>query len=136
MRKHSHSVTELHLHIVLVTKFRKPLLTGEIDETVKRECRRILEHYECRVEEMETDKDHIHILMEMPPKYSVMQIVNVLKGVSSRMVRKEHGEEIEKMLKHSSFWSPSYYAGTTGGVTLETVKRYVEAQRQAKPWEN
>ena len=130
MRKHSHSVTELHLHIVLVTKYRKPLLTGEVEETVKRECRRILEHFECKVEEMETDRDHIHILVEMTPKYSVKEIVNVMKGVSSRLVRKEHGETIQKQLKGNSFWSPSYYAGTTGGVTLETVKKYVESQRR------
>ena len=128
MRRSSHSVTELHYHIVLVTKYRRPVLTGNVAETVKGECTRIIEHFEGSVVEVETDVDHIHLLVDMPPKYAMSEVVNVLKGVSSRIARRDHLPEIQEHLKGGSLWSPSYYLATSGGVTLETLKEYVRSQ--------
>ena len=100
----AHAVYALEYHIVLVVKYRKPCLTGEVAEACKRECTRILEHYEGKVIQMETDVDHIHI----------------------------YGETIRKYLWKDSFWSDSYFIATSGGVTLETLKKYVEEQGRPK----
>lgn len=128
----AHAVYALEYHIVLVVKYRKPCLTGEVAEACKRECTRILEHYEGKVLQMETDVDYIHIRVSLGTKYSVKEIVNVLKGVSARMLRRDYGETIRKYLWKDSFWSDSYFIATSGGVTLETLKKYVEEQGRPK----
>ena len=115
MRKSSHSVTDLRYHIILVTKKRKKLLTGELDACIKSECLRIIHHFDGLVIEMESDLDHIHLLVELPPKYSIAEVINVLKGVSSRIVRRDYLPEIQKVLGGEAFWSPSYYPATVGG---------------------
>ena len=129
MHKSSHSVTDLRYHIILVTKKRRPLLTGGIEECVKSECDRIIRHFEGTVIEMETGRDHIHMLVELPPRYSISEVVNVLKGVSARITRRDYLPEIQKQLSGDAFWSPSYYAATVGGVTLEVLKQYVQDQK-------
>ncbi len=126
MRKSSHSVTELRYHIVLVTKKRRPYLVDDIEDTVKSECERIIDHFNGTVEKMETDTDHIHLLVDLPPRYSISEVVNVLKGVSSRIVRRDHGDR----LKGNAFWSPSYYAATTGGASIDVIKQYIETQKE------
>lgn len=128
----AHAVYALEYHIVLVVKYRKPCLTGEIAEQCKRECIRILEHYEGKVLQIETDKDHIHIVVSLGTKYSIKEIVNVLKGVSARMLRRDHGDEIRQYLWNDSFWSDSYFIATSGGVTLDVLKKYVEEQGRPK----
>ena len=130
MRQSSHSVTDLTYHIVLVTRYRSRVLKGAVGETVKSECRRIIEHFGGEVVEMETDEDHIRLLVSLGPRYSISEIVNVLKGVSARIARRDHREEIGRVLGGDSFWSPSYYAATSGGVTIEALKKYVESQKE------
>lgn len=128
----AHAVYALEYHIVLVVKDRKPCLTGEVAEACKRECTRILEHYEGKVIQMETDVDHIHLLVSLGTKYSVKEIVNVLKGVSARMLRRDYGETIRQYLPEDSFWSDSYLIATSGGIAQETMKKYVEEQGRPK----
>ena len=136
----SHAVFLLQYHLVLVTKYRKKVLAGEVAEDLKSICQRLItENFEGRIVEMETDKDHIHILFDIGPKYSVTEVVNSLKGVSSRLLRRDHKEELQKLLYGSSLWSESYFVSTTGGVTIEILKKYVESQPTKKrgrgrPW--
>ena len=82
--------------------------------------------------QMENDVDHIHILVSLGTKYSVKEIVNVLKGVSARMLRRDYGETIRKYLWKDSFWNDSCLIATSGGMTLETLKKYVEEQGRPK----
>lgn len=74
--------------------------------------------------EMEGEADHVHLLVEIPPKLSCSQIVNALKGVSSRMLRKEY----EELRKHKALWSPSYFAISCGGAPIETIQSYIKNQ--------
>lgn len=131
-RHSSHAVYALQYHIVLVVKYRRPCLTGKIAEECKQECVRILEHFEGQVLQIETDRDHVHILVSLTPKYSVQQVINVLKGVTARLLRRDHGAEIQKYLLGSSFWSDSYFIAASGGVTLDVLKKYVEEQGRPK----
>lgn len=74
--------------------------------------------------EIEGEDDHVHLLIEIPPKLSCSQIVNSLKGVSSRMLRKEFKE----LRKHKALWSPSYFAISCGGAPIETIQSYINNQ--------
>ena len=78
------------------------------------------------------EADHVHMLVEYPPKVSVSALVNILKGTSSRMPRQARPDIARRYYK-GILWSSSYFAASMGGATLETIKRYVEAQRSAPP---
>lgn len=128
-KKRSHAVYDLNYHIVLVTKYRRPVLAGEVAEHLKRECIRLIDEKEGAVREIETDMDHVHILAELSPKYPVTGLINSLKGVTSRILRRDHWDEISKDLWGDSLWSESYYVATAGGVTIDTIRQYVQSQK-------
>jgi len=101
----------------------------------KRTCktfgaRKVCETVDCRLIASDGEADHVHMLVEYPPKVSVSALVNILKGTSSRMLRQAR-PDIARRYYRGTLWSPSYFAASTGGATLETIKRYVEAQRSA-----
>ena len=75
------------------------------------------------------EKDHVHLLINYPPKISIAKLVNSLKGVSSRMLRKKNYPEIMQNLWGNMLWSPSYFAGSCGGAPLEIIKQYIQQQQ-------
>ena len=132
LKKKQHAVCEIRYHIVLVTKYRRPVIKGEIADHLKAECCRLIENFDGEVIEIETDMDHVHILAAFGPEYSIRTVMNSLKGVTARIIRRDHWEEVSKQLWGDSFWSDSYYVGTCGGVTVETIRKYVENQGRPK----
>ena len=88
----------------------------------------MFEAMDCVLLACDGEADHFHLLVEYPPKLSVSKLVNAFKGTSSRMLRRRHDGRAHR-LGETAFWSPSYFAASTGGATLEKVKAYVEAQR-------
>jgi putative transposase len=78
--------------------------------------------------EFEGEKDHVHLLVTYPPKVAVSGLVNSLKGVSSRMIRKKNYPTINKHLWGSALWSPSYFSGSCGGAPISIVRQYIEQQ--------
>jgi putative transposase len=112
------------VHLVFVVKYRRRILAGEHLARMEAVCRGVAEKMGFQVLEFNGEPDHVHLLVEYPPAISVSSLVNHLKGVSSRMLRKEfplrpHGEHL---------WSPSYFASSAGGATIETLRRYIEQQ--------
>ncbi len=79
------------------------------------------------------EDDHVHLLVEYPPKLAVSRLVNSLKLVSARLLRKRDFPEVRRKLRGDHFWTPSYFAGSTGGANLATVKRYIQQQRVSAP---
>ena len=77
-----------------------------------------------KILEIEGETDHVHLLVEIPPKLSVSQIVNALKGVSSRMLRKNYPQ----LRKYKSLWSPSYFAISCGGAPIDAIESYIREQ--------
>ena len=132
LKKQIHAVCDLKYHIVLVTKYRRPVIQGAVADHLKEECCRLIENFNGEVIEIETDLDHVHILAALGPEYPVRTVMNSLKGVTSRIIRRDHWEEISKQLWGDSFWSDSYYISTCGGVTVETIRKYVEDQGKPK----
>jgi putative transposase len=75
------------------------------------------------------EEDHVHLVVEYPPKVALSSLVNSLKGVSSRLIRKLDLPEVRSRLWGDAFWSPSYCVVSCGGAPLEVIRQYVEEQR-------
>jgi len=128
LRHERHSVSSLKAHLVCVTKYRRKILTDESLQQIEKTFKDVATKMNFEVLEFNGEEDHIHCLIEYPPKLSVSQMVNSLKGVSSRMygksgLPKPHGKD--------ALWSPAYFISSVGGAPLEVLKRYI--QNQEKP---
>lgn len=122
-----HSVTKLCVHLVFTTKYRRKVMTPEILDEMKTTLKETAVKLGCTPLEINGDADHVHLLLRFPADSSVSSIVNSLKTVSSRMIRKNHPDILHGG-RTGLFWSRSYFAATAGGVTLEVLKTYVEKQ--------
>ncbi len=127
-RKSSHAVFLLTYHMVFVTKYRKPVITEEIGDFMKPLAAYLCSGLGGELISAETDCDHIHLLVALPPDVAPVTAVRSLKTQLSKQVRSEFTEEVTKSIWGSSFWSDSYFLATTGSVSLETVKKYIEGQ--------
>ena len=88
----------------------------------------VCEAFEVELEEFNGEDDHVHLLIRYPPKTTISKLVNSLKGVSSRLIRKKNYPEIQKSLWGKNLWSPSYFAGSCGGAPLSQIREYIERQ--------
>jgi putative transposase len=131
IRTGRHCVFILHVHLVFVTKYRHCVLSEEIYDRMKEIFKKVCEEFEAELQEVNGEKDHVHLLVNYPPKVSISKLVNSLKGVSSRRIRREF-PELEKWYWKGTLWSPSYFASSCGGTSLDVVKKYIEAQQAPK----
>ena len=122
----------MHVHLVFVTKFRRKVFTKAILQDLKQIFISICTDFEAELVEFEGEYDHVHILITYHPKVAVSKLVNSLKGVSSRLIRKKNYPSIQKALWGKSLWSPSYFAGSCGGAPLEILKEYIQSQEAPK----
>ena len=129
MRHGRHCVFLLHVHLVFVAKYRKKLFTKEILNFMETVFKDICLDFEAKLKEFNGEDDHVHLLVEYPPKVSVSSLVNSLKGVSSRYVRKQRFPSLHKYIWAESLWTPSYFAGSCGGAPLEILKQYIQQQQ-------
>tara|TARA_R110002074_G_scaffold170005_4_gene332111 strand:+ start:141836 stop:142186 length:351 start_codon:yes stop_codon:yes gene_type:complete len=112
---------------VFTTKYRKKLLDATMIEQLRVALVSACDKLECELIEMNGEPDHIHLLVEYPPKLPVSVMVNNLKSTSSRHLRSMN-THLERQSKASALWSRSYFACSAGGATIETLRRYVENQ--------
>ena len=122
-------VCDLHAHLVFVTKYRRKAITDRVREHIRMTCNDVCSKMGAQLKEFDGEEDHVHLLVSYPPKLSISRLVNSLKLVSARLLRKRAFPEIRQKLWGNHFWTPSYYAGSCGGANLETVKSYIQAQR-------
>ena len=118
----------MHVHLVFVTKYRKNIFTKKILEDLKVIFGSVCLDFEASLVEFEGERDHVHLLIEYPPKVAVSKLVNSLKGVSSRLLRKKGYPSIQNALWGTNLWSPSYFAGACGGAPLTVIRQYIEQQ--------
>ena len=129
-RRGSHSVYKLTYHVIFVTKYRKKVITDEIGDFMKNYAAYLCGRMNSELISAETDVDHMHLLISMPPDVAPVKLINSLKSQLSKEVRNTYRSHVEKYLwGDSPFWSASYFCATTGSVSLETVKKYIEEQR-------
>jgi putative transposase len=127
LRTKRHVVFSLHLHLVFVTKYRKKVFTQKMYERLKYHFERVCGDFGCKLIEIGGQRDHVHLLIEPLPHTTPSRLVNSLKGVSSRFLRKEF-PELEKYYWKGGLWSPSYFIASCGGAPLDIVKEYIEKQ--------
>jgi putative transposase len=128
IRHGRHCVFLLHIHLVFVAKYRKKLFTKEILSFMEVIFRDVCTDFEAELKEFNGEGDHVHLLVNYPPKVSISSLVNSLKGVSSRHIRKQRFPTLHKYIWMDSLWSGSYFAGSCGGAPLEVIKQYIEQQ--------
>jgi putative transposase len=119
----------MHVHLVFVTKYRKKVFTKQILEELKTIFSNICKDFDSVLIEFDGEGDHVHLLINYPPKITISKLVNSLKGVSSRLLRKGNFPSIQNALWGNQLWSPSYFASSCGGAPLEIVKKYIEKQK-------
>lgn len=128
IRHGRHCVFNLHIHLVFVTKYRRFVFTKAVLEDLKEIFASVCQDFEAELVEFEGEKDYVHLLINYPPKVSVSRLVNSLKGVSSRLIRKKRYACIQDKLWAGALWSPSYFAASCGGAPISIIKQYIEQQ--------
>lgn len=132
IRHGRHCTFMMHVHLVFVTKYRREVFTKEILDELRPLFAGVCTDFEAQLVEFNGEDDHVHLLVNYPPKVAVSKLVNSLKGVSSRMIRKSNYPNIKKKLWGGALWSPSYFAGSCGGAPLDVIRQYIE-QQQTQP---
>ena len=113
-------------------KYRKWVLQGAIRQRVKELFQEIAGHHGFEIEELEVDKDHVHLFLSFPPKYSIEQVVGLFKAVSAKEIREEF-PEIRKHLWGGEFWEDGYFVRTVGDkVTADVIKKYIRFHEAKK----
>lgn len=130
IRHGRHCVFLMHVHLVFVTKYRRDVLNSEMLNELKTCFSSVCKDFEATLVEFDGEHDHVHLLLNYPPKCSVSKLVNSLKGVSSRILRLKFKKELKNKLWGNNLWSPSYFAGSCGGAPLEVIKQYIEQQNR------
>lgn len=128
LRRERHSISDVKIHLVCGTKYRRSVLTKSSLGLIEESFREVAKKMDFQILEFNGEADHIHALIEYPPKLSISQIVNSLKGVSSRLYGRAG---FEKPDGKDALWSPSYFVSSVGGAPLEVLKKYI--QNQEKP---
>ncbi len=128
IRHGRHCVFNLHIHLVFVTKYRRSVFTKAVLEDLKEIFASVCQDFEAELVEFDGEKDYVHLLINYPPKVSVSRLVNSLKGVSSRLIRKKRYACIQDKLWARALWSPSYFAASCGGAPISIIKQYIEQQ--------
>ena len=123
----NHSVFLLYYHLVLVTKYRSKVIDDTISNRLKEIFEKIQSNYNITLQEWNHDKDHVHILFKAHPNSELSKFINAYKSASSRLIKKEFPEIMQKLWK-GHFWSRSYCLLTTGGAPIEVIKKYIETQ--------
>ena len=128
IRTGRHCVFNMHVHLVFVAKYRRDVFTKAMLETMNEVFKRVCLDFEAVLVEFDGEHDHVHLLVNYPPKVAISSLVNSLKGASSRILRSKH-PEIKNKLWDNALWSPSYFAASCGGAPISIIKQYIESQQ-------
>ena len=126
LKSTSHAVYEAKYHLVWCPKYRKRILVGEIRERVKELFFEIAERFDFEIDRCEVAEDHIHVLISFPPRYSIAQVVGIIKGKSGSKIFEEY-PRLKKKLWGRHLWEQGYFARTVGEqITDDVIRRYIE----------
>lgn len=122
----SHLTYSCQYHVIFCPKYRRRVLTNEIERRLKELFINISERYDFTILEMEVMPDHVHLLIDCNPRFGIMEVVHKLKGITSNVLRNEFPELKRKL---PSLWTRSAFISTVGSVSLDVVKQYIENQK-------
>lgn len=124
-----HCSYSLQYHLVLVTKYRRKVINQPILKRLEEHFRYLLgDRWDSQLMEFNGEPDHVHLLIALNPKVDPSKLVNNLKTVTSRIIRKEFSDHVKKFYWKPVFWSRSYCIVTCGGAPLTVLKQYIENQ--------
>lgn len=122
-------VSCLHAHLVFVTKYRHPVFTGDHLGQLHTIFDDVCADFGVELAEFNGESEHVHLLVEYPATVQLSKLVNSLKGVSSRLMRRDNPELVQHYWRAKRLWSESYFVGSVGGAPLEVLRGYIEGQR-------
>ncbi|MDQ0177259.1 IS200/IS605 family transposase [Bacillus chungangensis] len=122
-------VYSIHYHLVWCVKYRRKVLTDLVEFDIKLILYEIAKEHGFKIEEMETDKDHIHLLVECKPQHYIPNMMKTLKGVSARRIFQKH-PELKSRLWGGHLWNPSYFVATVSENTEEQIRHYIRNQQK------
>ncbi len=123
-----HTKHRLQVHLVWIPKYRKRVLRGKIVSRLKKLLYEACKLNQWWIGELNIQDNHVHILMQIKPSETVAEVVQILKGGTSRVIRKEF-PELEEFLWGDSFWADGYFAESVGKVDEEVIRKYIKTQK-------
>ena len=126
-RHGSHTVFQIHLHLVWVTKYRKPILTGEVGLRVRELIRQICRDEEIEIIKGSVSREHVHLMVSIPPQVTISRLGQRLKGKSSHTMLNEFAH-LRKTFWGRHIWARGYFCCSSGNVTDEVIKEYIANQ--------
>ena len=126
-RSANKTVYSAKYHLIWCPRYRRRVLVGAVEERLKDILAQVAVRVGAEIVEIEVMPDHVHLLVEIPPPVAFSRFVQLAKGRSSRLLRRE----FPHLLRLPCLWSPSWFVSTVGGAPLEVVRRYVENQKRA-----
>lgn len=128
--KTNNAVFSLQYHFITVVKYRQQVFTFDaIISSLKTMINQIAHNHDVQIIESGVGIDHLHILFRCKPTLDIPKFINTIKGNTSRNLRNQYAQFLQDKLWGDAFWSPSYFLATTGNVTIDIIKEYVENQR-------
>ena len=131
LKPHVHSFGFNVVHIVFVTKYRHPVITEAMETRLKEIIEKLCKTQDCELLECKADlgkRDHVHLLIDVAPKISLSKLVNILKTITSREIRKEFAEELKPYYWKPVLWKRGFGYTSAGGAPLSVLKQYIENQ--------
>jgi putative transposase len=126
-RRTAGAVHNLHYHLVWCPKYRRAVLTGAVETRLRELLTEKATAMDVQIEALEVMPDHVHLFVAAPPTDAPQHLANQLKGYTSRMLRQEFSHLRSRL---PTLWSRSYYIGSAGQVSEETIKRYIASQKE------
>ena len=128
IRRGRHCVFLMHVHLVFVTKYRRKIFDQDAIEKLRGYFASVCADFNVEQVEMDGERDHVHLLINYLPKLAISNLVNSLKGVSSRLLRRDRPDIVQRYYYKGVLWSPSYFAGSCGGAPISIIRQYIEQQ--------
>ena len=121
-RKTRWAVYNLNYHLVWIPKYRKSVLIGEVRDELEKLIKDVAKKHKIEIKSLSIQSDHVHLFVSAPPRLAPAKIVNLFKGITSKKLL----EKFPKLRTQEGFWSRTYYVGSAGAVSEESIRRYIE----------
>jgi putative transposase len=125
-KSNSNIVYNCQYHVIWCVKYRRKVLTGVVETRLKEILAQVAVDVQCEIQEMETDQDHVHLLISCDPQFGIHKVVKRMKGRSSKMLRDEFPHLKSRI---PTLWTNSYFVATVGGAPLAVIKQYIKDQQ-------
>jgi putative transposase len=131
-RRSSHTVYDLKFHLVLITKYRKPVLTGEVAIRMRELVRDVCKARDVEILKGHISREHVHIFVSVPPQLSISELMKSIKGQTSRKILMEF-KTLNRQFWGRHFWARGYFVASSGNITDEMVMQYIEQEGHEPP---